>query len=197
MQIKKTPSEQEKKLNTFIKDSRNLLKIAFSNYYIWNLYKSEEKDYSDILRRYEGFFIQSRYAHFIAMLLAITSLLDKDSHKYNSIFSYITYIKINELLNDDSVEEIDQKIFNLQPFVSKLMFLRSNIYAHISPNINPDVAHEKKGLTDNDYMKVIQLIGDIIEIIERDLIKSKFFYWIDSGSKDLKNILDALKNLDS
>jgi hypothetical protein len=187
-------SEQEKKLNKFIKDSRELLRTAFHNYCIWWFYKSERKEYFEVIKKYEGFFSESIYAHFLAMLMAMTSLLDRNSKKYNSIYSYINYLKVNKLLQSDSFNLIENKLNYLSPYVKKLMILRSNVYAHISSKMNTEEAYKKADLINDDFANIIQAIADIIEIIEKDLIKSKFYYMIGSTYDDLKEILEQLKN---
>ena len=187
-------SEQEKKLNKFIKDSRELLVTAFHNYAIWWFYKSEREKYFKVLKKYEGFFSESIYAHFVAMLLSLTSFLDKSSEKYNSIYSYIDYLQRNSFLLKKSFSRIDEEMNKLSPYVKKLMILRNNIYAHQSSKINSDDAFKKADLVYDDFISVIQSIAAIIEIIEADLIQSKFYYMIGSTTSDLEDILVSLKN---
>ena len=189
------------KLSKYLKDFKEAVFTAYNNYTIWWLYKSERPKYVDVMNKYLGFFTNSIYAHFVAMLMAITSILDKKSHKYNSLYSFISFLEDEKILDESVLINIKNIEDEIAPFVPKLMILRNNIFAHISAKLDSDKTFEMANLRYDDFRDVIFHCGDILDIVLREITKTRFYYNYNPGSVDTESLLNDLilleKKLDS
>jgi len=95
----------------YFSEISNTIVSAFHNYEIWWLYKHEREKYVDIMNSYAAFFTSSINAHFVAMLMSISCLIDD---KYLSLKSLYKKIKIENLLKSNEIKFIETKFDELE-----------------------------------------------------------------------------------
>ena len=95
------------------------------------------------MNNYVTFFTSSISAHFIAMLMSISCLIDD---KYLSLKSLYKKTTNENLLKIEEVELIKYKFKELENLIKGVKVIRSNVFAHISEKIDSDKAFAKANL---------------------------------------------------
>ena len=182
-----------------IEKLRQTLIIANENYNIWWIYKSERTKYVDVLNQYLGFFSYSIHAHFIAMLLAISTVYELKDKKNLSLLTLINYARKYSLIEDDLLQSFENELFRMKDLSSKIQILRNNHFAHISKNLNYSQVLNLAKIRYDDFKVLIdsacKLLNDISYVFERSKLVSFGTGAVDD-THSLLNVLKDVKKID-
>lgn len=116
------------------------LVTAYQNWEIWWLYKSERPKYVDVMNNYLTFFTNSIHAHWVALVMAVWCLIDE---KNLSLISLYRKMCNNNSIKDDIRKDIENRITGISHIIKGITIIRHNVVAHISNQIDSDVAFAK------------------------------------------------------
>jgi len=172
----------------------SLLVDAYQHYEIWWIYKHDREKYVDIMNKYLLFFSASISAHFIAMLMSISCLIDERNVSIKSL-----YDKMNEekLLNESESEYIDEKFLELNDKIKGVKILRSNVFAHISEKLDSDKAFEKAKFKYDHFKDLIFSLGEIFNILRKANGMNPLGFQYNSSKSDTIRLLSDLKKFQS
>ena len=181
-------------MNKFERDFSEIsyaIVIAYRNYEIWWLYKHEREKYVNIMNNYLAFFTSSISAHFVALLMSTSRLIDD---KYLSLKSLYKKLKNENLLEREEIELIEKKFKELENIIKGVKIIRSNVFAHISEKIDSDEAFAKAKLKYDDFKVLIFGLGEIFNIMRKANGMNILGFWINSTKSDTeKMLIDLIK----
>ncbi|MBI1803522.1 MAG: hypothetical protein HY033_12845 [Ignavibacteriae bacterium] len=167
----------------------NTLVSAYQNWEIWWLYQHERPKYVDILNHYLMFFSNSIGAHFIAMLMSISCLVDD---KHLSLKLLYGKVKQEGYLDSDRIQEIENRFNGIEKIIRGVMIIRGNVFAHKSVKIDSDEAFVKANLVHDDLKNLIIELGIIFNIISTGCGRNILGFWENSSKTDTERMLNDL-----
>ncbi len=177
---------------------KDALVAASEHYNIWYIYKNDKDrpKYANVMNRYLSFFRASISAHFTAMLLTLSKVLDKNTRNNRiSVYSLIAFAKENNIIESTKMEEIEKNLSVSDKAYEKLQVLRNNVFAHLG-KIDSTEAFKKAGISPNDLRDLIDQSIDILRKIYYACDQNDFAF--DYYSKeDTYSLLDSLMNMNS
>lgn len=159
-------------------------------YQIWWLFinKDERPKYGTVLKHYMHFFSPSIHAHFVAMLMALCKIYDKNYGK--NLKKFIKLSNEASFIKTDVIKEIENQISSVVPIIGKLHTLRNNYYAHIQ--LDGEAVYKIVGIKPNDFRDIIGLTIDLLDKIAISSNKGKFSFEFNSVPTTYR-LLDVLK----
>ena len=166
------------------------------HYGIWYVYKNEvdRPKYVDVMNRYYWFFAPSISAHFVAMLMALSTLYD-DGPINVSISKLLQEMRDAGKADGVHLPEIKERLEKTDPIVKKIMLLRNNVFAHLSVKIDPFEAFEKANITMNNFRDLIYETAAILNQMgqasgygTRDLVESS-----ELDTRDMLGVLERIR----
>lgn len=166
------------------------------HYGIWYVYKNEvdRPKYVDVMNGYYWFFAPSISAHFVAMLMALSTLYD-DGPINVSISKLLREIRDAGKADGVRLREIEERLGKTDPIAKKIMLLRNNVFAHLSVKIAPFEAFEKADITMNNFRDLIYETAAILNQMgqasgygTRDLVESS-----ELDTRDVLGILERIR----
>ena len=166
------------------------------HYGIWYVYKNEidRPKYVDVMNRYYWFFAPSISAHFVAMLMALSTLYD-DGPINVSVSKLLQEIRDTGKTDEGSLREVKGRLEKTGPIVKKIMLLRNNVFAHLSVKIDPFEAFEKANITMNNFRDLIYETAAILNQMgqasgygTRDLVESS-----ELDTRDMLGVLERIR----
>ncbi len=140
--------------------------VARIHYGIWYVFKNEvdRPKYVDVMNKYRWFFPPSLSAHFVAMLMALSTIYD-DGPNSVSLYRMLRELESAGKMDGQQRQEIEQRIRKSESIVKKILILRNNVFAHLSAKIDPFEAFEKASITMNDFRDLIHETAAILNQI--------------------------------
>lgn len=131
-------------------------------YDVWWLYEGAETrpQIIDSMNKFPEFFRYDSHAHFVAFVVHIAGLFESREDTIN------LPMLVSELaVSGVSVTEAESLISEAHPFISKVMILRSNLFAHRSAALTYEKAFEKANITANQLGHLCELALRIINCL--------------------------------
>jgi hypothetical protein len=138
------------------------------HYGIWYVYKNEvdRPKYVDVMNKYEWFFRSSISAHFVAMLMALSTIYD-DGPNNVSLYGVLRELESAGKLDGQQGQGIERRIRNSESIVEKILIIRNNVFAHLSAKIDPFKAFEKANITRDNFRDIIYETATVLNEIGR------------------------------
>ncbi len=166
------------------------------HYGIWYVYKNEvdRPKYVDVMNGYYWFFAPSISAHFVAMLMALSTIYD-DGPVNVSISKLLQAMKGTGKVDGIRLKEIEERLKKTDSIVKKIMILRNNVFAHLSVKIDPFEAFKKADITMNNFRDLIYETAAILNQMgqasgygTRDLVESS-----ELDTRDMLGVLEKIR----
>lgn len=184
----------------FIENLEDLFKIlfeAYSNYEIWWIHvnKDDRSKYFFTKLRYKDFFETVAYANITAMIIALYKLFDKNK-KSLSLRKIIRDAQKLKIIEEAGVNTLNRSVEKVDSIWSKVMILRSNLFAHRSDTLTVNEIYKKAKITPNQMKELMEVALEILNSICLKTDKSKRRFE-DFVARDTYNVLNALKYIET
>ena len=180
------------KIENDIERIKHEIIVSRENYDIWWIYKHERPKYVNLMNKYIGFFSVSIHAHFTAMLLSISKILDPKPQKNFSLFSLIKYAEAQQAINKELLLKSNKELQDILELISKIQILRNNHFAHLSKHLDYDNMLNKAEIRYADFDHLINISGNILNKISYNFNKSRLSSFRINAANDTHLLLDAL-----
>lgn len=168
------------------------IQAASLHYHIYHCYKNDvdRPRYAETLNRYIWFFRPSLIAHFVAMIMALTTIYDKRNDVV-SIYTLRRELPHKSEEQRSAHKKIRQGLRELRAKIEKVFILRNYVIAHLSSRLSYRKAFETANITLNDFRDCVNQTGELLQFISRkfDLIERNV---ADSSKYDVREVLEAL-----
>ncbi|MBI3615429.1 MAG: hypothetical protein HY211_02815 [Candidatus Omnitrophica bacterium] len=126
------------------------------HYGIWYVFKNEvdRPKYVDVMNKYPWFFPPSLSAHFVAMLMALSTIYD-DGPNNVSLYRVLRELESADKVDGQQRQEIEQRVKDSESIVKKILMIRNNVFAHLSAKVDPFEAFKKANITMNNFRGLI------------------------------------------
>ena len=171
---------------------RNSVIVANESYDIWWIYTKDKMKYVGVINKYIGFLSSSIHAHFVAMLLSISKVLDLKDRKNLSILTLINYAKEHALIDESILQNSEKELFKQKELISKIQILRNNHFAHISKNLKYSQVLQKAEIKYDDFKNIIDASGKILNDISYAFDLSKLSSFGFGAENDTHLLLGTL-----
>lgn len=164
--------------------SQNLM-IAWRNYDIWWVYKSADTRplYAEVMDRFQWFFEASVHAHFVAMLMALSRLLDRDTRSVS-----VRSMPSGGVAGEHALEQASR-------LWAKLKIVRDKAIAHSSARLNWEQAFKAANMKYDEVYELLEATTQVVNDVLRAEGKIKLERPTEMRA-DLIQMLDALKRAD-
>lgn len=167
-------NEKRQKFERNLKYLHFASRTAKEHYKIWQVYEKKDnlRNYKKCLDNYSRFFEPSRYAHFVAMLMAVGTIIDQDGlgrytlsekSKKENYGKFIKLIEDNQFVGLGVIKEVKKVLNEISPLTEKMFFVRSKHFAHIELGIEDVLS--KTNLKQEDCNDVIEITTSLINKI--------------------------------
>lgn len=124
-------------------------------YDIWWFYEGEDTRSQNLytMNRYSAFFRFDSHAHFVSLVVHLAGLFEcrKDTINFNTL---IKEAIASGLFATEAIDSAREKITKIQDISSKLVILRSNLFAHRSGSLSYKDAFSKADVTANQLRDI-------------------------------------------
>jgi hypothetical protein len=145
----------------------------------------------DVTERFGEFFRFEPHAHFVAFVVHIAGVFER-RHRSINLQGLVQELKAAELIPAQTVTEVDALLEKAAPLVSKVTFLRSNLFAHRNASVSYAAAFEKAQVTAHQLRDLTEIALEIANrlLLARGLPDHFFNYM---PRQEAEAILEALK----
>ncbi len=147
-------------LDERLETAAQLVLRSRSFYDIWLYLKDKGNDTPpaiiDAMQRFSHFFRYDIEAHFVAFVVQIGALFDKDKKTIN--FPRLAKeLKVANLISAKDAAEVDALLSQAEQLASKVTMLRSNLFAHRSVKLSYTDAFKKAAVTPNQLRDLTKI----------------------------------------
>ena len=169
---------------------RDLVKLDIS-YQIWRSFTdpNNRDEYLPVMEKYSLFFGSIIDAQYMSVVVALNRVLEAKQNTIN-LFGIRSQIESEKKINEKDLLRLDLLESQLKEKFSKLVILRSNVFAHRNKKIEISQFYSRAGLSPNllisairqtqDYFNILNFIYlnrtyhfDFIDFIETDTLMKK------------------------
>jgi hypothetical protein len=150
---------------------RNACLRASENNEIWRIYQIDRHKHYQIMNEYHGFFACSIHAHFVATLVALGILYEKDSDSYN-LHELIKYAEEHKLIQTRVLDKQKIRLHKVSKIAHNLWKIRSKAFAHMDTKLSYETVLSKFPFTPKQLTQLIltakRILKDIFYAFEKD-----------------------------
>jgi hypothetical protein len=127
-------------------------------YDIWLYFEGEETRPAIIetMRCFNEFFRFESHAHFVAFVVHIAALFERRRDTIN-LPLLVSEMKLTNLLSAECAAEVDTLVSQSEQLASKVIIMRSNLFAHRSATLSYADAFKKAAITANQLRDLTEI----------------------------------------
>lgn len=135
-------------------------------YDIWWFYESAETRPTiiDTMKEYSEFFRFDPHAHFVSFIVHIAALLEKRNDTI-TLPSLANEMKASGLISTQEAAKADALLGQATPLASKVVILRSNLFAHRSAALSYSEAFKTADVTPNELRDLTDIALKIVNCL--------------------------------